>query len=334
MSDERVGSRLAALLRTLAPKAKEPVSAKVLNTWIAQAEGKLGDEAKGGRLGWLIASSVAIAAVQRAIDADGRQLFLLKGGTLLQHRLNATARATKDVDGLIRGDLDEFILALDDALAEPWGPLTLRRAEVEVVNVPTRVIKPRRFDIILEIRGVTWRRIQFEVSSDEAGISHEHETIEPPPLGGFGLPDPDVLVAIAMRFQIAQKLHAVTDPHEPPDSINDRARDVVDLLLLRDLAAATGRPTPPEIRTSALAVFESRAAEAAHLGRTPRPWPPTIVGHAHWTGDFARAAASGGLELSLDQAVAEANTWLEEIDLVGGLDQQARTTEEAEGGDR
>ena len=69
MSDEHLGSRLAALLRTLKPKSKEPVSAKVLNTWIAQAEGKLGDEAKGGRLGWLVASSVAIAAVQRAIDA-------------------------------------------------------------------------------------------------------------------------------------------------------------------------------------------------------------------------------------------------------------------------
>lgn len=143
MIDEPMGSRIAALLRTLAPKAKQPVSATVLNKWIAQAEGKLGQEAKGGRLGWLIASSVAIAAVQRAIDADGRQLFLLKGGALLQHRLNATARTTKDVDGLVRGDLDAFLLALEGALAEPWGPLTLRRGEVEEVTVPTTLIRPR-----------------------------------------------------------------------------------------------------------------------------------------------------------------------------------------------
>lgn len=33
MNDEHLGSRLAALLRTLKPKTKEPVSAKVLNTW-------------------------------------------------------------------------------------------------------------------------------------------------------------------------------------------------------------------------------------------------------------------------------------------------------------
>jgi hypothetical protein len=86
MSDDRIGSRLAALFHTLEPKTKQPASVTVLNNWSAQAEGKLGPEAKGGRLGWLVASSVAIACVQRAIDADGRQLFLLKGGTLLQPR--------------------------------------------------------------------------------------------------------------------------------------------------------------------------------------------------------------------------------------------------------
>jgi len=330
MSDEHLGSRLAALLRTLKPKTKEPVSAKVLNTWIAQAEGKLGDEAKGGRLGWLVASSVAIAAVQRAIDAEGRHLFLLKGGTLLQHRLPATARTTKDVDGLIRGDLDKFILALDEALDEPWGPLTLRRGEVETVNVPTKLVKPRRFDIILELRGVTWRRIQFEVSPDEAGVSNEQEAIEPPPLAGFGLPDPDALVGIAMRFQIAQKLHAVSDPHEPPDSINDRARDVVDLLLLRDLAASTGSPTLAEIRPAAKAVFAARADEAAQLGLATRAWPPLLAAHPHWTNDFARAAASGGVALSLDDAVAEVNAWIKEVDLIGLIDEEARAAEEAE----
>lgn len=98
------------------------------------------------------------------------------------------------------------------------------------------------------------------------------ELIEPPRLTGFGLPDPDTLVAIAMRFQIAQKLHAVSDPHGPPGHINDRARDVVDLLLLRDLAEATGSPTRAEIRAAAIAVFQTRADEAEHLGLSSRSW--------------------------------------------------------------
>lgn len=316
MTDEPVESRIAVLLRALAPKTKQPVSATVLNKWIAQAEGKLGQEAKGGRLGWLIASSVAIAAVQRAIDADGRQLFLLKGGTLLQHRLNATARTTKDVDGLVRGDLDAFFLALEDALAEPWGPLALRRGEVEVVTVPARRIKPRRFDIVLELRGVTWRRIQFEVSPDEAGVGREFEVIEPPPLSGFGLPDPDTLVGIVMRFQIAQKLHAVSDPHDPPVHVNDRARDVVDLLLLRDLVADTDSPTLAQIRGAGTAVFDARASEARHVGHPGRAWPPTVTAHPHWAGDYQRAAASAGITMSLDDAVAEVNDWIARLDTI------------------
>ncbi|MGW4635350.1 nucleotidyl transferase AbiEii/AbiGii toxin family protein [Nocardia sp. NPDC004415] len=315
MPDEPVGSRLTAMLSTLPPKTKAPMTTTVLNNWITQAEGKLGTEAKAGRLGWLVASSVAIAAVQRALDIDGRKLFLLKGGTLLQHRLDATARATKDVDGIVRGDLDEFFLALESALTEPWGPLTLRRGEIEVVGVPTKLTKPRRFDIILEIRGATWRRIQFEVSPDEAGIGDEFEAIEALPLSGFGLPDPDSLVGIAMRFQIAQKLHAVSDLHEPPNVVNDRPRDVVDLLLIRDLVAATGSPTLPEIRAAAIAVFGARAREARNLGLRPHSWPPTVASYPHWPNDYAKAAASGALALSLDDAVAEVNTWITAIDL-------------------
>lgn len=173
----------------------------------------------------------------------------------------------------------------------------------------------RRFDIIIEFRGVTWRRIQFEVSPDESGIGEDFESIEPPPLSGFGLPDPDTLVGIAMRFQIAQKMHAVSDPHKPPDSINDRARDVVDLLLLRHLAAATGSPTLAEIRAAGAAVFQARADEALELGLPARTWPPTVTGHDHWPYDYKRAAASASIEVSLDAAVAEINAWIAEVDM-------------------
>lgn len=121
------------------------------------------------------------------VDEFGCFAFGLKGGTWLQHRLNATARTTKDVDGLICGDIDAFLTALDGPLAEPWGPLTLRRGPVEVINTPTRVIQQRRFDLILALRGVTWRRIQFEISPNEAGIGDTFEAVEPAPLDRFGL---------------------------------------------------------------------------------------------------------------------------------------------------
>ncbi|MBC2681410.1 hypothetical protein GSS87_03190 [Corynebacterium sp. 4HC-13] len=208
--------------------------------------------------------------------------FLLKGGTLLQHRLNATARATKDVDGLIRGDMDAFFEALEKVLDEQWGPLTLRRDEVKPIDVPTKITKPRRFDIIIDLKGRPWRRIKFEISPDEGDIGAEQEAIEPPQLDALGLPTPDELVGITMRFQIAQKLHAVSDPHEPPTFKNDRARDLVDLILLRDLITATGTPTLTEVHEAGVLVFESRAAETKELGYPPehghRRSLPTVTG--------------------------------------------------------
>jgi hypothetical protein len=179
---------------------------------------------------------------------------------------------------------------------------------------PLTDCRPARARVTCKFRGVTWRRIRFEVAPDEAGIGEDFEAIEPPPLSGFGLPDPDTLVGIAMRFQIAQKVHAVSDPHEPPDSINDRARDVVDLVLLRDLVADTRSPTLAEIRAAGTAVFQARADEAQQLGLPARTWPPAVIGHAHWRHDYQRAAASASIELSLDAAVAEINAWIAEVD--------------------
>jgi hypothetical protein len=117
-----------------------------------------------------------------------------------------------------------------------------------------------------------------------------------------------------MRFQIAQKIHAVSDPHKPPDAINDRARDVVDLLMLRDLAAEIGNPRLAEIRAAGAALFQARAEEAQHLGLPAKVWPPAVTGHAHWGHDYKRAATSASIELSLDAAVAEINAWIAEVD--------------------
>ena len=81
----------------LPERGKEPTSTRVLDGWVNQAQQKLGMDA--GRLGWLIASTVVVAALQRAVDESGRSLFLLKGGTYLQHRMSWAGRPTKDVDG-------------------------------------------------------------------------------------------------------------------------------------------------------------------------------------------------------------------------------------------
>jgi hypothetical protein len=76
------------------------------------------------------------------------------------------------------------------------------------------------------LNGVTWRRVQIEVSPDEGHAGTAPEQIPSLSLAGFGLPIPDHLVSLSMLYQIAQKVHASTDPHDPPAFVNDRAPDV------------------------------------------------------------------------------------------------------------
>jgi hypothetical protein len=301
-----------AQLARLPDRGKEPNSSAVLDKWIAAAQHSADIEA--GRLGWLVASTVVIAALQRAVDSTGRAHFLLKGGTYLQYRLGSTGRTTKDVDGLIRGDLDEFLVALDLAFRQPWGPVTLSRTEAEVIDAAGKVIQPRRFWVKLAVRGKVWRSIKVEIAGDEADAAEEHDVLSAVHLDHFGLPTPDELLGIAVRFQIAQKLHACTDPHQPPSEPNDRARDIADLLLLRDLVRLEATPTAADIGNACAAVFQARADEARALGRAPRTWPPAVLAYPHWQVDYDRVAVQAKISDALDDAVSALNEWIAELD--------------------
>jgi hypothetical protein len=167
MSPELISSRIANLVAGLAPKAKQPNSSTVLNAWIAQAESKLGPGARGGRLGWLVASSVAIATVQRAVDAEGRQLFLLKGGTWLQHRLKATARTTKDVNAPAWMTAELSAIAVPDELRRPHAVVKAIRDNHDQLRLsrPARARALRILDAIAktaESRGYEVRTPDLE----------------------------------------------------------------------------------------------------------------------------------------------------------------------------
>lgn len=305
---------ITARLSGLPERGKAPQSASILTKWV-DAEEKAHGMA-GGQLRWLIAATVVTAALQRAVDSEARPRFRLKGGTYLRYLLDWSGRPTKDIDGIVAGDIESFLAELDEALTQPWGPLTLRRdGPIEVIATPARVIKPRRLQILVQLKGVTWQKVQVEISADEGRATQDADTIIPAGLQRFGLPNQsDVLFTIALRYQIAQKLHACTDPHTPPHDVNDRARDVVDLLLLQRFINDNGGPSAAELRDAARDIFDARAAEAAHLHRPPRAWPPVVLAHPHWRTDYTSAAAKAGLDVTLEEAVAVVNDWINQIE--------------------
>lgn len=293
----------------LKPKDKEPNSVATLTKWIDYAERQIGGQHMG-RLSWLVASSIAVAKLQQVLDEQGDVRFILKGGTLLQYRLGLETRATRDVDGIVRGDIDSFISLLDAQLREQWGPIGFSRSEVEEIRVPSKIINPRRFHISLLLRSKLWRKVKIEISPDEGKAGSSFEPFAPPSLSGFGLPTPDALVGLQLSYQIAQKIHAASDPHNPPEYINERARDLVDLVLLRNMVLETGSPTNDELKAAIQDIFDARAEEARATGRKPRLLPAQIVALPHWEDDYLKTAKDVGVDLSIEEATSLINEWI------------------------
>jgi len=286
-------------------------SARSLNQWIRDAEKLSGTS--GQWLSWQLACVVVVAALQRALGTDAAPLFLVKGGVYVEMRLagRARPRATKDIDTLFRGTVEEFGLALRQTMGEPWGPFTLENTAVEQIAGAKRIVKPCRFDVRLNLKGATWRRVRVEVSFPEGRIAEYAQPVPTPPVGFFGVTAPEHLVGIAMDYQVAQKLHACTDP-DRNGYVNDRVRDVIDINLLHDhfyLAAP-----PASLKRACVDLFEARATEAIQLGEPSRHWPPVLVANEKWQALYPDLAASTGSDIVLDEAIAKVNAWIDAID--------------------
>ncbi len=298
----------------LPDRQRTPVSARALNMWLRDAQTRTGVGEK--RIGWLLASTVAVAALQRALGDDEEPLFLLKGGLFMEFHLGLDARVTKDVDALFRGGVERFESALDAAISEPWGPFTLQRTAIEEITGARPLAKPRRFDLKLLIKGTVWRRIKVEISFPEGHIADGLESVPTPRAGFFGITTPDHLSGIAMAYQVAQKLHACTDPDDPPEFLNDRVRDVVDLLLIRD--RFYGGQAAIDVRAACVDVFNARATEASEVGQPVRRWPPVLaVPNEEWVRAYPALAESVDISLTLDQAVSALNDWILSMERLG-----------------
>ncbi|MDR0783885.1 MAG: nucleotidyl transferase AbiEii/AbiGii toxin family protein [Propionibacteriaceae bacterium] len=293
-------------------KSRPEPSARALNTWVRDAVRLTGMRER--RIGWILASTVVIAALQRALGIDGRPQFLVKGGVYLEMQLGLGARVTQDIDTLFRGTVAGFAATLADVLSAPWGPFTLQTSDVEVIAGAKRLVKPRRFEVQLILKGAVWRKVKVEVSFPEGSIADHAQPVPTPQIGFFGLDAPDHLVGIAMDYQIAQKTHACTDP-DTEGWVNDRVRDIIDLNLLHDYFYL-GDP-PVSLKAACLDLFDARATEASELGETPRPWPPVIRANALWREQYPALARSVGLDLTLDEAITKLQAWIAEINAAG-----------------
>ncbi|HEX8319626.1 nucleotidyl transferase AbiEii/AbiGii toxin family protein [Longimicrobium sp.] len=242
-----------------------------------------------------ISFMVVAGALERVSDERGTTAFVVKGGVALELRLRMRARATKDFDAVFRHEFGELTDVLDRAFAEPYGDFRFERlGEARDLRG-----KATRLEVRVEYRGKAWATVQLEVSVAKGHVV-ESERVRATDLSELGLDGPEFIPCLSARFQIAQKIHAVTTP-EREGRENTRHRDLVDLWLLRELGTELS-----DLRS---------ACEEVFLTRGMHSWPPEVRVPEEWAEPFFRLAHEIGMPIQdVHEAAAGLREWIAEID--------------------
>ena len=249
---------------------------------------------------------------------DGAHLFIVKGGTAMQLRFGITARATTDLDVAFRGRVDQWIDRLDQAFADrTWNGFSVNRKNDPVqIDIPGIGYNAWRVPLQIRYEGRDFGSITFEVAVD-ATPTNRHELVEPDgiELAKFAIDPPGWIPCLDAPTQIAQKLHACT---EPVDTGNDRVRDIIDIWLLETLLEPDDLP---DLRAATVETFR---------GRRKHPWPPTIQPSPSWATDYPQlAAAHPDAPPTIDDALTYLTELITRIDAVEVNDAPAEGAQSA-----
>lgn len=246
----------------------------------------------------------------------------IKGGMGVKLRMGERGtRATADLDVTTRERGEGFEKEFRARLEQGWGAIPASKGTLRKnPDAPDRVaftatLKPHRlhdpglarpqyvmhpYRVTLLFLGREWAGLEVEVSDPESE-PHAHtrrdvdgEFITLNAYFGFGQLQPVEL--IDLEYQIAQKIHAVTDP----DYV--RAHDLVDLQLLWDVD-----PDLPAVREFCVRSFEFRRAQI---------WPPLPLRPMDdWRVAYDEARQETEVEgsTSVLADVASAREWLEQV---------------------
>jgi hypothetical protein len=239
-----------------------------------------------------ISVMVLLGALDRSRESD--PLFLLKGGVAIELRVGGGARATKDVDLVFFGDPERLGEILDEDLAEPYSVFSFEPQGVET----RREGLFRQVDVKLLFRGRSWATVKLEVAQPDSQAT-DAEEVEAISIDEFGIEGPRMVRCLSLRYQIAQKLHAVTQRFEVGE--NERFRDLIDLIICRDLVRDLA-----EVREACVDTFQARGLHA---------WPPSLEVPDAWAEPYMALAEEMNFPVAdVGDAAAQVRGFIAEID--------------------
>lgn len=225
----------------------------------------------------------------------------VKGGSSIKLRLgNESTRATTDLDVARASDLDSWILSLSNALENGWEGFTghiVERKPASPEGIPS-VYVMRPFDVKLNYNGRPWLTVELEVGHDEIGDADEPEFLLPEYVKEMfeqiGLPEPRPIPLMPIPYQIAQKLHGLSEQN------SKRAHDLIDLQLILDGCEVDYKDT----RATCERLFVYRKAQ---------PWPPQVEIREGWQSLYQEQVASLNALSDLSEAIEWVNKLITRI---------------------
>ncbi len=246
---------------------------------------------------------VAVAAMlDSARDPGGEPLFVVKGGSALELRYESQARATRDIDLEFTGTLDEIHDAVAACVDTGWSGFSGRVLDPQPLSIPWGSVAGQRLTVRLTYLGRPFASIPLEVVTKR---SSEVEYVHSLRLDSVGLPSPGPIPCLSLPYQVAEKLHACTDPLDG-ERANDRVSDLMDLILIEELS--------PELDLS----NTKRACVAVFTDRSTHPWPPVVSSSPQLGQLWSALVADTGFSISsLTDAAERVNSLIAAIDRAG-----------------
>lgn len=225
----------------------------------------------------------------------------IKGGSALRLRFGtSTTRFSKDLDAVRVSDIKQYMEALQDSLEAGWNGFTgtlVEKKQASPKGVPELYIM-QPFDVKLSYNGKSWMTVMLEVGHNEIGDAESPDMIVPEGLSEvfvrLGFPPLDPMPLMRLPYQVAQKLHGVTEVG------SSRAHDLVDL----QIQLAEGNVDLAETLMIRERLFNYRNLQS---------WPPVVIKGENWDGIYAEAASGIDVLPTVDDAIVWANELIKSI---------------------
>lgn len=228
---------------------------------------------------------------------------VVKGGASIRIRLGpANSRVTVDFDAARSIALEDFLAILRSKLESGWSGFS-GTVKVQKQRTPQGV--PHEYamqplDVKLAYRNHPWCTVRLELGYNELGDADEMEIRELPEsvksaFAALHLPIPAAAPLMALPFQIAQKLHGLSQ------SGSVRVRDMIDLQLIAACEDIDYKRTAEICRR----LFAYRKMQL---------WPPVVAKGPGWDELYKSQIFRLPVLADCDSAVHWTNNFIAKID--------------------